>query len=96
MGRWKSSVHRYDSIKKTFTSLDHIGRLMPRCRNILISGESFSPIRDDLARGVGYASKNKPNTSKLTINRFNSQQDWRSFAVGIWRRRIRGEVDHFT
>jgi FRG domain len=51
------TVHRYDPIKKTFSTLDHIGRLKPRCRNILIPGKSFSPIRDDLARmGVGYAS----------------------------------------
>jgi len=51
------TVHRYNPRKKDFTTLEHIGRLKPRCRSVLIPGESFSEIRDDLGRmGVSHAS----------------------------------------
>jgi len=51
------TVHRFDASKNDFRTLEDIGRLEPRCRKILVPGESFSDIRDDLSRlGVNHAS----------------------------------------
>lgn len=51
------TVHRYDPHKKNFSTVEHIARLRPRCSKILIPGNAFSAIRDDLSRmGVNYSA----------------------------------------